>query len=678
MFARALVLVLAMPCMLAHAAAVRGLQAPVGDDTQVRSRLAHLAAAGASLRLSEVAEARRWLDAAPGGHDDWEWRLLDQECDTSRRRLSTEEWKPVRLAWSADGKRLAVAADDGRVRILDGDRLEVEQTIVVSEQAVYAARFSPDGKQLVACARDGMLTLWSLEKGEKIWEQKDGGEGLADCDFHPDGKQIAFCSWFRGPETVRGVVSLWNAESGERTWQTEFGVKPVVAIRFSPDGSELAVGTWDGLVGVWTTASPGEPRQMDFRDVERYSAIDDIGFSPDGTSLVAATKNGAPRIWNVASGEVQKELRGHANAVFTAAFSGDGQHIATGGSDGVVAWWDAGSGELAGRFMGHTNRITCLAVRPGSREIVTGSADHSLRLWSADDQLAFEDPESSRFVYGTAVSRDGRLLATGGQSPTDVTVWDLATRRPLRKLTGLEGSVNYLAFGPERQLVGGNWAGDVLVWDAEAGLELRRLEQQEQGGLQQCAYSPDGKWIAASTSKKLVAVWDAESGSVVRKIALESGAWGIGFSPDSTRLAFGTADGHLHVLSTGDWLESLDLAAGNAQSNSVQFSPDGQLVACGREDGTLAVCDVGSVRWSAAAHSQRIWSVAFHPDGKRLASGGADLKLRLWDVELGEPVLTLMDFGGDLYNLAFVPGGEGLVINATRRQLLLQPAPARK
>lgn len=635
------------------------------NESEYQSYLAHISAANSALRLNEAVEAKHWLKATPGSHDTWEWRYLQQAVDSSAGVLAAENWSPVKIEYSPDGERLGVAGDDGLARIISIRTRTIEQEIKVGEQAVYAVRFSPDGNSIATTTRDGNLAVWTLANGKKVWEQKSGGQGLADVAFSPDGKQVAFCSWYRGPKTVLGIVSLWNAESGEQIWKTDFGVKPIVTIQFSPDGKRLAAGTWDAIVGVWNTADLSKPTELNFRDVAQYSAIDDIAFDPTGNRLIAASKNGKPRIWDLEKNEIEKDLREHTNAVFAARFSLDGKTIVTGGSDGVVAIWDALELSLKKKHYGHEGRVVSVAIHPQSHSIASCSADKTIRFWSLEDNGTFTDPLGAKFVYGLTLSQDGKLLATGGQTPAEVTIWDMTTMKPLRHLSGIEGTVNYLAFGDQHRLVGGNWNNEVVIWDAYSGKQLMQLEKAEFGGLQQCAFSADGKTVAVSGAKNRTVIWDANSGKKLKELAFPKGCWGICFSRDAKQLAIGDGAGVVHLISCETWEEVKSFSGSDSQIYGLKFSPDGKQLACGSENGRLVFHEIesGKSTVQVTAHSQRIWTVDYAADGTRLATGSADLKVKIWDTRSGANVLTLADFANSIYNVEFSRLSDDLIIN---------------
>ncbi len=295
-----------------------------------QSYLAHIAAANASLRLNETAEAKRWLALAPEKYRNWEWRYLHARSDNSFAVLPFSGTTPNRVHYSPDGKTIIVAMLDSTIRLFDAESLRETSRLLGHKNSVYDAKISPDGLRAGSCSRDGTLRIWNLASGKEEWQAQGGGAGLADIYFSPDGKLLAYCSWYSKERKVVGLVSIWEVATGKEIWRTDFRDKPIVDIHFSPEGKRLAAGTWGWRVAVWNLDNKDEaPLELNFDDVSAYSAIDDIAFSPDGSKIAAATKNATPRVWDLQTGSLRYELRGHQQPVFAIAFSTDGKRIYT-------------------------------------------------------------------------------------------------------------------------------------------------------------------------------------------------------------------------------------------------------------------------------------------------------------------------------------------------------------
>src|SRR5262249_43534287 len=142
-----------------------------------------------------------------------------------------------------------------------------------------------------------------------------------------------------------------------------------------------------------------------------------------------------------------------------------------------------------------------------------------------------------------ALSPDGTTVALMGPDKR-VILWDLAAAKERQSLVGHAGDILCVAFGPARRkiLASGSRDGDVIVWDAATGKEVRRfsIPRTPVFGL---AFSPNGKTLAAGLADHTVMMWDLESWqekAVLRGHTLMVHA--VAFSSDSKTLASGSDD----------------------------------------------------------------------------------------------------------------------------------------
>ncbi|MBE9135743.1 NACHT domain-containing protein [Nodosilinea sp. LEGE 07088] len=115
--------------------------------------------------------------------------------------------------------------------------------------------------------------------------------------------------------------------------------------------------------------------------------------------------------------------------------------------------------------------------------------------------------------------------------------------------------------------------------------------------------------------------------------------WSVAFSPDGQWLAMSSSDATIRLWDIQQQ-QCIHTFLGHSRSvNSVAFSPDGKLLASGSHDATIKLWDVQQQRCihTFFGHTNWVNSVAFSPDGKLLASGSHDATIKLWNVALPDP-----------------------------------------
>jgi WD40 repeat protein/serine/threonine protein kinase len=273
-------------------------------------------------------------------------------------------------------------------------------------------------------------------------------------------------------------------------------------------------------------------------------------------------------------------------------------------------------------------------------------------------------------VKSVAFSPDGQRLASA--SDDTVLIWDVERGQVLHTLKGHKGVIFCVAFSPDsRRLAsssggfdehGKRLPGEVRVWDAETGQEIRALKGHTDL-VMSVAFSPDGRRLASASEDKTVRIWDVEREQEPRVLKWPTGsALSVAFSPDGKRLASAFSDRTVRIWDVERGDEVLALNGHTGSIYAVVFSPDGKRLASASADRTVRVWELerGQETFALRGHMSWVQSVAFSPDGKHLASASDDKTVRLWDAERGYELLVLKGHFGTVHSVAFNPDGRRL------------------
>ena len=291
------------------------------------------------------------------------------------------------LAFSADGKTLASASQDGKLGLWDVAGGKPLQPLpghceVVNAQErcskVNAVAFSPKGRLLASASDDKMVLLWDAHTRKALARLEGHDDNVLGVAFSPDGTRLASAS-------RDGTVILWDAVTHQRRAPPlDAGHKEAWAVAFHPDGRTLAVAHEDGAVVLWDVAHGRNSVKLRATLKGHDKRVLSLAYSPDGQRLATASADGRVALWDAASGRRLAWLEHHTAAVRSLAFSADGKVLASTGADRAVALWGVDLRKLLVSLQGHQNVVRAVAFSPDGKRLVSAGDDQSLVLWKWD------------------------------------------------------------------------------------------------------------------------------------------------------------------------------------------------------------------------------------------------------------------------------------------------------
>jgi WD40 repeat protein len=277
---------------------------------------------------------------------------------------------------------------------------------------------------------------------------------------------------------------------------------------------------------------------------------------------------------------------------------------------------------------------------------------------------------SNGVVFDLAFSRDGRILASGGDDNT-LRLWDVRKRTALGAPLGGYRPPNRVLFSPRGHTLVYAKANRIRMIDARTRKQIALL-RGHQLWVAGIALSSDGRRLA-STDRDTIRLWDLRThrqiGAPLPGVTIED----VALSPDGRTLAY--ADGKLVRLRDTQTREQLGpaLRGQNLEVGSLSFSRDGRtLLANGLFDASR-LWDVGAHKQIGAAlpGDERTESVVLSPDGRTLAYTDGDAIRRL-DVATRKAVgAPLHSHGGAVVSLAFSPDGRTLAAGVADKTIRL-------
>jgi len=532
------------------------------------------------------------------------------------------------VALAPGGKTVAYSLNDGIVHLVDATTGKEKLQFKSGEGGGRRGfAFSPDNTTLAVSdsSKSATVRFHDATDGKLVREFKQEGKGLLHLRFSPDGRFLAAHALPFKTEAKETSMVLFDMRTGKESPKMSGADGSDRVLAFSPDGKFLATSKdrRENALGVilWDLDSGKEVRRFATWDTVTAGA-----FSPDGKTLAGGNLLGTIALWDVASGISLPASAAPIQFTKIRGFAAGGKHL-IGEAERFYLWETATGREVRPLAMLGRESWPARALSPDLTIMAAFGLDgKTIKLCDADD------------------AKELRVFEGLDQG---------------KKLDGIEGLnvPRFLRFSPDGRLLVSVNKETAQVWNVQTGQQIYKFPDFPTFWYDPIVFSADSGWLAATSygeragAGPSIRLWDLKTGKMAKQLTPRRGwAYALAFSPDGRFLAASTSSRNViynnEDVADRGLIQVWDLASGKEWrsfddtnplgSTCLDFSPDGRMLASCNIDGLhLWELATGGHRHVFKGHSGYVNSLAFLPNGRLLAAASPEAPVYIWDVGLG-------------------------------------------
>lgn len=292
---------------------------------------------------------------------------------------------------------------------------------------------------------------------------------------------------------------------------------------------------------------------------------------------------------------------------------------------------------------GHRDVVTRVIFHPVFSIICSSSEDTTIKIWD------FESGEFERTLKGhtdsvndIAFDPQGKILASCSADLT-VKLWDFRSFECVKTMHGHDHNVSSVTFMPNGDhLLSCSRDCTIKVWEISSGF-CKKTFAGHDDWIKMVRVNHDGSLLASCSRDHTIIVWNANETDLLSNSSANS------LSSNSANSSIrATLKSHDHTVECIAWAPDsasasvLESTSPNNQkgdsititSTSASSSTAGPFLASGSRDKTVKVWDVnvGTCLFTLIGHDNWVRGVCWQPGGKYIVSVSDDKTMKIWDI----------------------------------------------
>lgn len=528
-----------------------------------------------------------WWDVATG--------TLVHQIDVGKAATS--------ISLRSDANEFAVVLPDGSIKIgeVTRDKTKPADKVVtktIAGPGQVLVQYHPSDINILAIADD--------KKTLKTWLIKENKAGVAitldapatHLTWNKDASKLAAC--------VNNQIVILNPKDG-KIMNKLTQMLPAITGSFAADASRFFTTTKSDNVLMYDMGTG-----KDILGIAGKQALL-VGQHSDGKKLLIYGKESV----SAEPIAVTRFIVGK-HPVRGFALMDGGNRAVTVAEDGIGRIYNLGNGNLDKELKGNTGAIQAVTTTANSQIVFTAGPDKTLRCFNANDGKelkVLQLPAASR----TLAVQGNQLVA--GCSDGSVVVMNI-TFTPGQPLTDAFGKVlfTFKQSGPVSGVVMPNVVGTIYScsddksiksWKIAGDVPQRNL--MGHGNLVDAvSFSPDGHTLSSCSHDGTIRLWNPHDGKQLGEVKLApQPLYCLAWRSDGKQLAVGSFDRSVRLISVADKKVEREIKPYDDKS-----APNG--------------------------HNDAVYTVAY-ASNEQLYSAGADGKIKLWNLNDGGMIKTLID-----------------------------------